>query len=75
MSPRPSKFRQSDVTRALKAARAAGLEVAKFEISSEGSIVITNSVGHLPTFTPESVVPSGLAAYERWKAKRDEKSK
>jgi hypothetical protein len=75
VSPRPARFRQADLTRALKAARAAGLEIAKVEINAEGGIVITNSVGHIPTLTPESVVPPGQAAYERWKAKRDEKSK
>jgi hypothetical protein len=73
MSPRPARFRQVDVTRALRAARAAGLEVSKVEINAEGGIVITNSVGHIPTLTGESAVPPEQGAYERWKAKRSEK--
>jgi hypothetical protein len=36
----PCKFLQSDVTRALKAARQAGAEVARVEIEHDGTIVI-----------------------------------
>jgi hypothetical protein len=36
----PCTFRQKDVTRALKAARAAGVEVAKVEIDKDGKIVV-----------------------------------
>ena len=74
MSPRPAKFRQVDVTRALKAARAAGLEVSRYEIGVDGRIVIFNEVGHIPTVTDKSVVP-GPTDYELWKAKRNAKSK
>ena len=35
-----SKFRQHDLTRALKAAQAAGVEVARFEIEQDGKIVL-----------------------------------
>jgi hypothetical protein len=72
---RPARFRQADVTRALKAARAAGIEVSKVEINADGGIVITNVVGHIPTVTENSVVPPAHAAYERWKAKHGEKAK
>ena len=36
----PCAFRQCDVERAIKAARAAGLEVARVEIDKDGKIVI-----------------------------------
>jgi hypothetical protein len=71
MSPRPAPFRQIDVTRALKAAKAAGLEVAKIEISPEGSIVISNKVDYAPT-TVSTVAPEP-SALERWKEKQDAK--
>jgi hypothetical protein len=50
MSPRPAKFRQVDVTRALRAAKAAGILVARYEIDETGKIVIvsgTPGVGDL----------------------------
>jgi hypothetical protein len=68
MSPRPAKFRQIDVTRALRAAKAAGLEISKVEINADGGIVITNLVGYLPTVTEKSVVPNP-SPVEKWKAK------
>lgn len=37
---RPSKFKKTDVTRALKAVRAAGFEIACVKISKDGSIVV-----------------------------------
>lgn len=40
MSRRPSTFRQSDLTRALKGLKAAGEQVARVEIDSAGRIVI-----------------------------------
>jgi hypothetical protein len=33
-------FRQRDVTRAVKAARAAGVEIARIEIHSDGKIIV-----------------------------------
>jgi len=35
-----SRFRQSDLTRAMKAAKAAGLELARIEIDIDGTIKI-----------------------------------
>jgi hypothetical protein len=40
MARAPSKFRQRDATRALRAAKAAGIEVGRFEISADGRIII-----------------------------------
>jgi hypothetical protein len=37
---RPSAFRQIDVTKAIKAARAAGVEVARVEIEPDGKMVV-----------------------------------
>ena len=41
MSRGPLTFKQQDVTRALKAARAAGTVVAKVEINRDGKIVLS----------------------------------
>jgi hypothetical protein len=44
---RPSTVRQQDITRALRAARAAGLEVAGYEIDPvTGKIVVTTIAGN-----------------------------
>ena len=40
MSRRPSKFRQTDLTRALKGALAAGIEIERVEIDKDGKIVV-----------------------------------
>jgi hypothetical protein len=40
MSRRPGLFRQSDLVRALRAARAAGVEVDRVEIDRDGKLVI-----------------------------------
>jgi hypothetical protein len=36
----PSTFRQSDVTRAVKAVRGAGVEIARVEITRDGRIIL-----------------------------------
>jgi hypothetical protein len=74
MSPRPALFRQVDVARAIRAAKAAGLEISRIEIDAQGQLVIINSVGHVPAVAAEPVVP-GPSDYERWKAKRIENPK
>jgi hypothetical protein len=40
MSRAPSKFRQNDVTRAVKAVAAAGVDIARVEIDKTGTIRI-----------------------------------
>jgi hypothetical protein len=40
MARAPATFRQQDVTRALRATVAAGIEVSRVEIDKEGKIVI-----------------------------------
>jgi hypothetical protein len=37
---RPCIFRQTDLTRALEGARAAGIEIERFEIDKDGKIVV-----------------------------------
>jgi len=37
---RPSIFKKTDVTRAAKAVRAAGIEIARVEIEKDGKIII-----------------------------------
>jgi hypothetical protein len=55
-----SKFRQSELTRALKAALAAGLEVAAVEIDPSGKIVIMTGAKELA---------SSANALDKWMAK------
>ena len=70
-----AKFRQVDVTRALRAAQSVGMKVGKVEITAEGGIVITPEVVHMAP-SKESAVPSeGLSDFQIWKAKQREKAK
>jgi hypothetical protein len=46
---RPAAFRQIDVTRALRAAIAAGLEVSGYEIDRTGNIVVRTGRPTAPT--------------------------
>jgi hypothetical protein len=40
MSRRPCMFRETDVKRAVRATRAAGLEIARVEVGKDGLIVV-----------------------------------
>ena len=55
-------FTQAEVTRAIKAAKAAGLQVTRCEIGPDGSIVLT-----------EAPAPSD-DAFTQWKAKRENRT-
>jgi hypothetical protein len=46
MSRRPQPFRQSDVTKALKAAAKAGITVSHFEIDKNGKIIVVIGKPH-----------------------------
>jgi hypothetical protein len=61
MARGPSMFRQTDLTRALKAALAAGLDVARCEIEANGKIIIVTS--------PE-VSPGPRTKFDKWKQSR-----
>jgi len=45
MSRSPATFKQSDLVRAINAARACGLTVARTEIDRDGRIVLTHATG------------------------------
>lgn len=61
MARRANAFRQSDIARALKGARAGGLDVARVEIDPTGKIVVVTSRASAET---ES------SSLEKWKANR-----
>lgn len=60
---RPLAFRQGDVARALKAAKSAGITVARYEIDAEGKIVVFAGE---PTSASMQTDP-----LDEWKARRD----
>ena len=51
MARAPSAFRQQDVTRAIKATKAAGVDIARIEVDRDGKIAII-TVG--PSTLPEA---------------------
>jgi hypothetical protein len=61
MTRSPSPFKQQVLVRALKGAKAAGIEVARIEIDKDGKIVIS---------TPRApAAPNN--PYDAWRAKQD----
>jgi len=64
MSRTPSAFRQTDLTRAIKGARNAGLEVTRAEISKDGKIVIVMGQAAGKSIEIELTPDAEL---ERWK--------
>lgn len=57
-------FRQTDLVRAIGAAKRAGLEVTATEIATDGTIKLAH----------QSAPPSSAAAYDKWKERRDARS-
>lgn len=58
-----ARFRQADVTRALKGAMAAGWDVRAAEIGADGQIRLERA--------DKSAENSSQNSYDQWKAKRD----
>lgn len=54
MARGPSTFRQQDVTRAVKAVAAAGVDIARIEIDKAGKIVIIPADGAQPKDEPSA---------------------
>jgi hypothetical protein len=54
MTRRPASVRQNEITRAIKAAKAAGEEVSKVEIDKDGKITVTIGKGTIVTSSPDT---------------------
>jgi hypothetical protein len=55
MAGRPAAFKQGDVTKALKAVRAAGMNVVRTEIAPDGKIVLVHGdPDHDPAYRDRS---------------------
>ena len=67
MARGPVSFRQSDVTRALRAAKQAGLEVCGYEIDSRNGNIVVHTGHKPPEPTPEE---SARANLEKWRVAR-----
>jgi hypothetical protein len=65
MAGKRATFTQADLTRAVKAMRAAGLDVARVEIGTDGKIVLG---------TREETISGQLSPLEEWRAKRNARS-
>ena len=48
MTRAPSTFRQQDVTRAIRAAIAAGVDIARIEVAKDGRIIIVTAADTEP---------------------------
>ena len=68
MSRGPTTFRQSDLTRAIRGARNAGVQVSRAEIGKDGKIIIVvgeaSNVSSSAELTPDDEL-------ERWRTKKN----
>ena len=68
MSRGPTTFRQSDLTRAIRGVRNAGVDVARAEIAKDGRIIIVvgeaSNVSSSAELTPDDEL-------ERWRTKKN----
>jgi hypothetical protein len=62
MARAPCTFRQTDLTRAVKAVVAAGVEITRIEIDKTGKIVIVTATA--PADGPQGELDRELAAFE-----------
>lgn len=60
MARRPATFKQDDLSRAVKAVRAAGLDVARTQILPDGTIVLIH--------TPEVTSTGPVSDFDRYEA-------
>lgn len=68
---RPATFRQSTVTRAIKAARAAGLDVARVEIDPSGRVTVYTAGSTGFAVSPDDEADAALEEWRREKRKRE----
>jgi hypothetical protein len=64
MARTPSTFRQTDVTRAVKAVVAAGVNIARVEIDKSGKIVIVSGKPQEPAIARQDDLDQELAEFE-----------
>lgn len=68
MSRGPSTFRQNDLTRAIRGARKAGVNVTRAEIGKDGTIILVVGKSDHVSSSPESTPDDEL---ELWRRKKN----
>jgi hypothetical protein len=64
MARTPATFKQADLTRAVKAARACGLAIERTEITADGRIILVH----------HKSAPEPTNDFDKWKEKRNARS-
>ena len=67
MSRTPATFKQADFERAVKAARACGLDIVRSEIGKDGRIILVHTDS--PPLAVEDDADAALSAWERARGK------